>query len=275
MRRMPWFRVYDEYFTSPSHADLTGRDLWVGTVIMSLVRSSCDHLGELQPWALLPTGKPISVAGIAHKAREPIANVEKSIAALLDTGTFSRREDGAIGMPAFAEKQRGESTQRSAECRARQAEAAPLPIRLASEPTTEQRRVLSEIEALRQGLTYGHNGAPPPKPLGLPALRLYLKGVTPLLESGMTAAQLLEGAAKVAELVEAGELPKTDWTSTKVFSAWLDGMLVKHAVWVEARERKARAIAGTTTVEDDRPLASPEHIQAGVATFLSKIGAMQ
>lgn len=266
-RRMPWCKLSDELFTSPSHAELDGDALLVLIVLMTFVRASVDVHGW-QPWALLPSGKPISAVAIATKARKPVAIVERALAALVDAGTVDRRDDGALGLPGFERHQRGESTERAAESRARQ--AADLPIRLTTEPTPEQRRVHIEVDRVRQALTYGWEGhTPPPRPRGLPALRLY-KGVTTLIESGWDAEVLLDAVAKVAELVEAGELPKADWTSTKVFSGWIDTMLVRHAEWQDARARRAKAMSPEPT-EASAPVVGAEHVEQETRALMERL----
>ena len=271
---MPWFKVYDDLFTSPSHAELDGDGLLTLIVIMSFVRASCDAAGDWTPWATLPTGKPISATAIASRARKPIEVVEAAIAKLIDAGTVARRDDGAIGLPGFQRHQQGESTERGQQHRARaraEVEASP-PLRLSGEPTSEQRRVAHELELVREGLTYGWQGQPePPRPRGLARLRLHLKGVEALLASGMDAAGLLDAVSKVAELVEAGELPRTDWTSTKVFSGYLDGMLVQHATWIEAKRRKEIAIA-PSVAEDAAPVVDAEFVEEQTRALLAKIG---
>ena len=277
VKRMPWFKVHDDLFTSPSHAELDGDGLLTLIVIMSFVRAACDAAGDWTPWATLPTGKPISSTAIAARARKPITVVEKAIDQLVDAGTVARRDDGAIGLPGFQRHQQGESTERGQQLRARRAEVeAPSPppgpqLRMSGEPTAEQRRVAHELELVREGLTYGWEGQPePPRPRGLSRLRLHLKGVEALLASGMDAATLLDAVTKVAELVEVGELPRTDWTSTKVFSGYLDGMLVQHATWLEAKRRKEIAIA--PAIEPAEPVVDAEYVESQTRALLAKIG---
>lgn len=292
MSRLPWFRFFDDYFTSPSHAGLSGRDLWIGAVIMSFVRSTCDHLGELQPWALLPTGKPITIAGIANKARESVADVDASILALLDTGTFTRREDGALGMPKFPEKQRGESTERAARSKAKKAATAFAPVlelapasvsdlappikfrtghvTVASAPAPGVVARMTAITDITEKLQYGWNNHGPLAPKGLPSLTVYRPGLSSLLEDGMTPAAILEAVEQVAELVEADVLDAEDWAPSKVFSAYLGGFRLKYAKWKKERERKANALAPTP----DEPSAPPmdfDSLAAGAAAQARKL----
>lgn len=277
-KRLPWFKVYDDYFTSPSHAELDGDALLVGIAIMAFIRATCDALGELQPWALLPTGKPVTSTGFATKARKTVEVIERSVSVLLDTGTFIRREDGAIGMPNFEPRQQADSTPRSQKSRAlRRSDGAPpsatptparSSIAVPSSVTPGAITRAAELELLREKLTYGWGGHPPPQPKGLPTLRLHLKGIEPLLESGMTAAQILSAVDQVAELVDAGELPVEDWTSTKVFSGWLDSMRVAHAKW--SRKRKSRPTAEAAH-ESDAPPMDPAALEAAASKQLKKL----
>lgn len=292
-RRLPWFRCYDDFFSSPSHAELDGDDLLVGITVMSLIWSACCALDELQPWAVLPTGKAVSLTGIAQKARKSLDVVERSIPKLLDTGTFARRDDGAIGMPKFPEKHRGESTERSQKSRARAAGRPwPQPVadyteeeiaaaeRAAFVPTiavtSTRPPVVGSVDAqrnvalaqLKEKLQYGWKDGGPPRPRGLDPLKPHVPGIFKLFENAWTVDEILAAIDKVAELVEAGELELTDWTGTKVLSPWLDGFRAKHAQW--SRKRKP-AIARAAEPEVTGPLMDPDKMAAAAAAATDKV----
>lgn len=296
MKRLPWLKLYDDYVSSPSHADLDPHAFAMGIGVMLLVRSTCDALDELQPWALLPTGKPVTAAGIGLKMHEPdVAKVERSLLALLDTGTFVRREDGAYGMPGFADKQRGESTERAAKSKALKAAAATdatvvqiaasatstrpaerrvVPVLVASTPDPAAAARATAIVDLTEKLAYGWDNRPPPTPKGLPRLRAHRSGLDGLLATGMTPAEILEAVVGVAELVEFGELPPTDWTGTKVFSGWLDGMRIKHAEWSRAKARKVAALAAVPDAESAPPMDF-EAIERAAAAEVARMKGQQ
>lgn len=103
--RAPWIKLYGDYTSTPSHVHLDANALWVGVVIMQLIRAGCDSRGDREPWALLPDGSPVGVGAIAHRARLYPQIVKKCLAALVAAKSFAMREDGAYGMPKFWKKQ--------------------------------------------------------------------------------------------------------------------------------------------------------------------------
>lgn len=279
MKRLPWVKLWDDIFTTPSHADLDGDALLVLMTLMTFVRASCDAAGDWTPWALLPSGKPVSIEALARKARKSPAIAAASVQALVDAGTVEVRDDGAIGLPGFRRHQEGDSTPRAARCREAKRAREPNPpapprvVVLATSPVAPI-DLLGGAErarhraALAQDLVYGWNGNPPPQPKGLARLRA-TKGLDGLLESGMTPEDVRAAIDKVAELVEAGELPPSDWTSAKVFSGWLDGMLVKHAEWLRRIEAKRAAIEPEP--ESTIPVMDPELMAAAATAELQKM----
>lgn len=289
-KQLPWFRVYLDYYDSPSHAELNGTDLAIGNAIAALIWVTCCNLGELQPWALLPTGKPVTLAGIARQARFDVDMVACSIPRLLDTGTFARREnDGAIGMPKFAEKHRADSTVRSQKSRALKADrvwsqstvdeaagdrAALVPtiaVISSSRPPVAgsadaQRNVA--LAVLKEKLQYGWKDGGPPRPRGLDPLKPHVPGIFKLFENSWTVDEILAAIDKVAELVEAGELELTDWTGTKVLSPWLDGFRAKHAQW--SRKRKP-TVARAAEPEPTGPLMDPDKMARDAAAASERV----
>lgn len=103
--RVPWIKVWGEYTTTPSHADLDDRNLWTGVALMQLIRAGCDARGDRQTWALRESGDPCTVAGIARHARQPVSIAKAGLELLVKAGTVVLREDGAYGMPKFWKKQ--------------------------------------------------------------------------------------------------------------------------------------------------------------------------
>lgn len=104
-QRMPWFKVYGDYFDSPSHVALDARAMWVGVVLMRLIRAGCDARDDREPWALLEDGSPVPLAAIARASRWGHQITKRCLEDLQRAGTCARREDGAWGMPKFWEKQ--------------------------------------------------------------------------------------------------------------------------------------------------------------------------
>lgn len=242
--RMPWFKAYDDLWTSPSHAELDGDALYVGLVLMSFVRAACDALGDWTPWATLPSGAPVSTTAIARKARKTVEIVEDALRGLVEAGTVEQRGDGAWGLPKFQQHQQGESTPRAKKSKAKKAAATivadVLPMPAANAPTrggVAQR--MTEIATLVEKLSYGWNDHPPPTPKGMTRLFAYKQGLEKLLDGGLTIAEILEAVDRVAEIVEAGELPEIEWTPTRVFSGYLGEMLAKHSKWKRSLARRA------------------------------------
>lgn len=117
--RAPWIKLWCDYTSTPSHDELDAHTMWVGVVLMLLVRAGNSTSLEETTWALLPTGKPYTVAGIAQRARLPVRTVIESLAALERAGTAAQRDDDAWGLPRFWKFQRSSSTERMARKRKR------------------------------------------------------------------------------------------------------------------------------------------------------------
>jgi hypothetical protein len=94
----PWVKVWESWWTSRSHADLSIETLGIGARIMSLVGASPDQDGP-DRWCLRPDGKPLSLASIARECRVTVGRVSRAINDFVAVGTMARRDDGAIGFP--------------------------------------------------------------------------------------------------------------------------------------------------------------------------------
>lgn len=104
-KRAPWIKLYGDYTATPSHAELDDRALWIGVVLMQLIRAGCDAREDREPWALRENGSPCSLTAIAQRARQTIAVARRGLGMLVEAGTVALREDGAYGMPRFWEHQ--------------------------------------------------------------------------------------------------------------------------------------------------------------------------
>jgi len=120
--RVPWIKLFGDYSTTPSHAELDDRALWTGVALMQLIRAGCDARGDREPWALTAVGKPCTAYAVAQQARQPLAIARRGLNLLADAGTVAVRDDGAFGMPKFwhhqetkwAKQKRGQRSGQSA-----------------------------------------------------------------------------------------------------------------------------------------------------------------
>jgi hypothetical protein len=172
------------------------------------------------------------------------------------------RELIAVGRE-LAEEIRGLRSELGARRRRRIADAAPAKldtvIGVAGIPTPIKADTITEIERVREGLVYGWREGGPPRPLPpgydetLPRLAWGPK-IPELLANGMTATELFDAVDEVADLVEAGVIPPTDWSPSKVFSGFLGGFRVKHAQWKRDRlaaDRARRELQAAIGNEDE------------------------
>lgn len=117
--RAPWIKLWADYTSTPSHDELDAQALWVGVVLMLLVRAANGSTPTETVWALQQTGRPYTIAGIAQRARLTERETEMALEALVAAGTVAQRDDGAWGLPQFWRFQRTSSSERMARKRRR------------------------------------------------------------------------------------------------------------------------------------------------------------
>jgi hypothetical protein len=100
----PWVKVWERWWTSRSHADLSLETLAVGLRVMSLTAAAPDQEGTAR-FCLRPDGKPLSGAALARECRIPGRRLRAAIDELVAVGTLIRREGGAIGFANWDEYQ--------------------------------------------------------------------------------------------------------------------------------------------------------------------------
>ena len=129
MGAKPWTKVWETFWTTRSHLELTGPDLGIGVRMLSLANASphsdahSDAHSDVTVsedvtsdtdlrWLLLPSGAPMSIAVIARESRFSLAEVELAAQRLTEAGTLVRRGDGAIGFLNFERWQESPSAGR-------------------------------------------------------------------------------------------------------------------------------------------------------------------
>jgi hypothetical protein len=100
----PWVKIWQTWWTTPSHADMTIETLGIGARIMSLVGAAPDQPGP-ERWCLRPDGQPLSINALARECRVSAAKLKRAVAEFEAAGTMTRRDDGAIGFPRWDEYQ--------------------------------------------------------------------------------------------------------------------------------------------------------------------------
>lgn len=117
-KRLPWCKLYEKWWSTPSHSDISGVASAVGVRCLSLANQS-PVTGVL----LTESFASKTVESIARDCRFGTEAVAAGIEELVAVGTLARCRDGTLYFPNFAKYQEGSSTQRTREYRARRAES--------------------------------------------------------------------------------------------------------------------------------------------------------
>ena len=107
-RRRPrdWAKLYDRFFTSPSHLGLSRDALLVGCVAMVLANAS-------ETWGSVRTiGAASPALQIANRTRMTREEVLSALAELVQVGTVNLLSDGTVEFPKFADWQESPSAKR-------------------------------------------------------------------------------------------------------------------------------------------------------------------
>jgi hypothetical protein len=118
----PWMKVYETWWTSRSHVDMTDAELGRGLRIMSLANASPDQGGDAQ-YCIRADGAPYSLAALARECRCSVGALVKTIDKFVAVNTMARRDDGAIGFPNFIPRQLSPSALRMRRLRERERHA--------------------------------------------------------------------------------------------------------------------------------------------------------
>jgi hypothetical protein len=128
----PWSKIWWSWYSSRSHADLSGIALALGSPLMLMCKASTnarhrdDHSPrdsdaprDGQPYdrsdavcARQPNGRPVTVTAIARAAHFSASEVEAALQELIDAGTVYVSADGAYGFYKFWTYQESESAGR-------------------------------------------------------------------------------------------------------------------------------------------------------------------
>lgn len=95
-KRLPWVKLWDDWYTSPSHLGLSPLALHVGPRLLCLASASPVR-GELRG----PTGVPLTLTQLALACRLPVPKVRGILDELAACGTVETTPDGAARFPGF------------------------------------------------------------------------------------------------------------------------------------------------------------------------------
>jgi hypothetical protein len=268
----PWVKVWQTWWTSPSHVDLDLTTLAIGLRVMSLTGASPDQEGESR-YCLRADGAGLSLTALARECRCTVGKLSMAIDELVAVGTMLRRADGAIGFVKWDEYQlspralrdrRKSAAECAADCRQtaaptngqthgkRSARGQRSEVResaLQTPPDPPRTAgLLDEDHAvawLRDRLPYSR------RPQGANALPVLDAKIREMLRAGFTAERILAGTETLARAIDAGQAKRADWRGTYVFSVgWFErieaefgsnstGMTAEQAAEYVAKNRRA------------------------------------
>ena len=88
---------------------------------------------------------------------------------------------------------------------------------------------VTDLERIREALTYGWNGHAPPRPRDLPAIRFDHQRIAKLLAEGISRDEILDTVAGAAVMVASLRMEPDQWKATYLFGGFFDEVRVKIA----------------------------------------------
>lgn len=154
-----YFKMWHSWWTGSSHIEAGADALAIGPCLMSFMRWTP---GEDQAWAVQESGRPVTVAAIARRAKWTSARVAAALRDLEDKGTVNLRSDGAWGFPKFGKAQ--ESASAAKMRRAREQNSSVTSKVTVTTSVTPLAELDAELEAEKQESL---RDSPPSPPLGV------------------------------------------------------------------------------------------------------------